>query len=148
MIASQADAQPEILRTALLGSSFHHIGVACYDLDREESAFSALGYSRETADFFDPIQGIDGRFLIGGGPRLELLKNHADRGPLTPWLKKGVRFYHVAYETDSLADAAATLARAGAKQVVAPVRAVAFDGRLISFHMLSNLSLVELISRT
>jgi methylmalonyl-CoA/ethylmalonyl-CoA epimerase len=148
MIASQAGAQPKLLRAELVGASFHHIGVACYDLDREEAAFAAFGYCREAADFFDPIQAIHGRFLVGGGPRLELLKNHADRGPLTPWLKKGVRFYHVAYETDNLAGAAATLARAGAKQVVAPVPAVAFDGRFISFHMLPNLSLVELISRT
>jgi len=129
-------------------ASFHHVGVACRDPDREEKTFEALGYRLESAEFFDPIQGIHGRFLIGGGPRLELLRNHAEPGVLTPWLQKGIRFYHLAYETSDLERQAASLAAGGAKQVVAPVPAVAFGGRLISFHMLPNLTLVELISRT
>lgn len=79
---------------------FHHVGVACRDFDSEERHFAALGYVREGADFHDPIQGIFGRFLIGGGPRLELLKNDREPGVLSGWLRKGVRFYHLAYETD------------------------------------------------
>jgi methylmalonyl-CoA/ethylmalonyl-CoA epimerase len=126
---------------------FHHIGVACRDLDAEEEAFSILGYAREGPEFYDPIQGIHGRFLVGGGPRLEILRNHEEPGVLSNWLKKGVRFYHLAYETDRFEECCAALAANGAKCVVSPVPAVAFGGRTISFHLMRNLTLVELINR-
>lgn len=106
-----------------------------------------LGYEPERPDFYDPIQGVHGRFLIGGGPRLELLRNHAEPGVLTPWLRKGVRFYHLAYEVDSLDVSGLMLVSQGAKALSHPVPAVAFEGRPICFYMLPNLSLVELIGR-
>lgn len=130
----------------LAGLAFHHIGVACRNLDAEERAFGLLGYHRERPEFCDPIQGVVGRFVIGGGPRLELLRNRSEPGVLSAWLRKGVRFYHLAYETGDLGQAAAQLLVAGAKALMEPVPAVAFDGRLICFYMLPNLSLVELIA--
>jgi methylmalonyl-CoA/ethylmalonyl-CoA epimerase len=33
---------------------FHHLGVACRDLDLEERAWTPMGYQRERADFRDP----------------------------------------------------------------------------------------------
>jgi methylmalonyl-CoA/ethylmalonyl-CoA epimerase len=130
----------------LPGLEFHHVGVACRNLDAEERAFALLGYRRERPEFFDPIQGVVGRFVIGGGPRLELLRNESEPGVLSPWLRKGVRFYHLAYETGDLAEAAVQLRAAGAKALMEPVPAVAFGGRLICFYMLANLTLVELIA--
>jgi methylmalonyl-CoA/ethylmalonyl-CoA epimerase len=128
------------------GLTFHHIGVACRDLEREERDFSILGYRREGTDFHDPTQGVHGRFLIGPGPRLELLKNDTNPGVLTPWLKKGIRFYHLAYESADMVQAGIELVAHQARQVVAPVPAVAFGGRLICFYMLRNMTLIELIS--
>ena len=125
---------------------FHHIGVACRDFESEERHFAQLGYHPESSDVFDPIQGVHIRFLVGGGPRLELLRNHAEPGVLTPWLRKGVRLYHIAYETPDIAASSRQLAAAGAKEVSAPVAAVAFGGRLVSFHLLANLTMIELIS--
>jgi methylmalonyl-CoA/ethylmalonyl-CoA epimerase len=127
--------------------TFHHIGIACRNLDAEEQAFSILGYVREGSEFYDPIQGVHGRFLVGGGPRLEILRNHDEPGVLSDWLKKGIRFYHLAYETDRFDECFAAFAAAGAKCVVPPVPAVAFGGRNISFHLMRNLTLVELINR-
>lgn len=132
----------------LSGLSFHHVGVACRDLESEAAAFAALGYVAERPDFYDPIQGVHGRFLVGNGPRLEFLRNHAEVGVLTPWLRKGVRFYHLAYEAQDFDAAGTGLVAAGGKQVGSPQPAVAFDGRLICFYMLQNLSLIELISAT
>lgn len=129
------------------GLEFHHVGVACRDLDAEERTFAMLGYRRERADFFDPIQGVHGRFIVGGGPRLELLRNDKEPGVLTSWIAKGVRFYHLAYEIDDLERGAAELVETGAKALMKPVPAVAFDGRPICFYMLPNLSLVELIGQ-
>jgi methylmalonyl-CoA/ethylmalonyl-CoA epimerase len=132
----------------LEGLAFHHVGVACRDLNTEERLFSALGYEREGPDFLDPIQGVHGRFLVRGGPRLELLCNQEGRGVLSAWLKNRTKFYHIAYETENLAGSGAELAQLGAKQVVAPVPAVAFGQRKIAFYMLPNLAMIELISRS
>ena len=48
--------------------SFHHIGVACKDLQVETEKLNILGYEREGDDFIDPIQGVKGRFLSGQVP--------------------------------------------------------------------------------
>lgn len=128
------------------GLAFHHIGVACRNFDSEEQKFAMLGYRREGPDFHDPQQGIHGRFLVGAGPRLELLRNDAEPGVLSPWLAKGIRFYHLAYEATDLDVEKMRLEAVGAKCVVEPVPAVAFGGRNICFLMLPNMTLVELIA--
>ena len=102
----------------LIGLEFHHVGVACLDLDREEERFALLGYRREGQDFHDPIQGVSGRFLVGGGPRVELLVPDTVNGVLEPWLKSGKKLYHLAYETFDIGDSCAKLIKAGSKVVV------------------------------
>ena len=124
---------------------FHHVGVACHDLDSESKHFSLLGYTQESPDFTDPAQGVSGRFLVGGGPRMELLKSLPGKGTLTPWLKSGIKLYHLAYETPDISNAIEHYRREGAKLIVSPVPAVAFSGRLIAFLMLPNMLLIELI---
>jgi methylmalonyl-CoA/ethylmalonyl-CoA epimerase len=125
---------------------FHHVGVACRDVEAESKLLSALGYRIEGEDFFDPVQGVSGRFMAGGGPRLELLTSLEQQGVLTPWLKTNIKLYHLAYETDEIEAGISELRQRGAKVLVRPVKAVAFEQRLISFVMLPNLLLVELIA--
>lgn len=129
-----------------MNATFHHIGVACRDLDSETKRFSVLGYQPEGADFTDPIQGVSGRFLIGGGPRLELLIPLSTEGCLAPWLKTGAKLYHLAYLTPDFSNEISRLRTQGAKTVVQPVPAVAFGGSQITFLMLPNMMLVELIA--
>ena len=100
--------------------------------------------------FEDPRQGVRGVFLGGQSPRLELLEPLAadgEGGVLEPWLKGGIKLYHLAYETDSLPDAIADLRRERAKVVVAPIPAVAFGGREIAFLLMPNRMLIELIAK-
>jgi methylmalonyl-CoA/ethylmalonyl-CoA epimerase len=125
--------------------TFHHVGVACRNLDGETKRFAALGYSAESLDFADPIQGVVGRFLVGGGPRMELLAPLAAGGVLTPWIKAGIKLYHLAYETSDFDGAVAHLRNAGGKMLVPPVPAVAFGNRRITFLMLPNMLMTELI---
>lgn len=128
------------------GARFHHIGVATKDIDAETRHYGALGYLPEGEDFVDPEQRIAGRFLVAEGqPRLELLANTADDGPLGPWLAKGVKLYHFAYEVPDLERAIDTFTETRARVVVPPVAAVAFGGRPIAFLMQPNGFLVELI---
>jgi methylmalonyl-CoA/ethylmalonyl-CoA epimerase len=63
------------------------------------------------------------------------------------WLRRGVKLYHVCYETDDLDDALATLREAGHRTVSAPAAAVAFDGRPVAFVMLRTRNLIELLQR-
>lgn len=128
------------------GLRFHHIGVACADLDVETRRLAVLGYVVEGPDFEDLVQGVRGRFLGGQAPRLELLVQTEAQGVLDPWLGNGTKLYHLAYEADDLAIAVDTLRREGARVVVPAVPAVAFDGRQITFLLLRTMLLVELIA--
>lgn len=124
---------------------FHHLGVACSDLDREAASWASLGYAAESQDFEDPLQGIAGRFLAGPGPRLELLMPLPGSDTLEPVLRAGRKVYHQGFETRRLEDDIARLRADRAKLVRPPMPAVAFGGRQIAFLMLANAFMVELI---
>ncbi|HLX27871.1 MAG TPA: VOC family protein [Casimicrobiaceae bacterium] len=133
---------------------FHHVGVACRSIDAEAAHFAMLGYRIEGSAFDDPVQGIRGFFMVGQGPRMELLEPLGDAahrgseksGVLAPWLSSGTKLYHLAYVAPELLHAIDAMRKRRAKLVVAPVPAVAFAGRKIAFVMLPNRLLVELIS--
>lgn len=127
------------------GLVFHHVGVACRDLDREQAAYELLGYVPEGDDFVDPVQGVRGRFLVGGGPRVELLVNLAGSTTLDPWLRGPARTYQQAYESPTFDATVAALTATGARVVSPPVPAVAFGGRRICFVMLRTMTLVEIV---
>jgi len=127
--------------------TFHHVGVASRDLPADVEAFRLLGYEPEGDEFVDHGQGIAGRFLVGTGPRIEVLEALPGSIILDPWLDKGVKFYHQAFEVDALDDALATLRDVGARVVSPPAPAVAFGGRPIAFILLRNMVMVELIQR-
>ncbi|MDS1141168.1 VOC family protein [Pusillimonas sp. SM2304] len=124
---------------------FHHIGYACRAIDKARVPFEALGYRQEGETFADPIQGVAGCFLVGAGPRLELLENLSNSNTLTPWLDAGVSMYHFAYQVGRL-DEGVEWARKRRGKLMAPAApAVAFDGRPICFVMLPGRLLIEFI---
>ena len=127
--------------------TFHHVGVACENIEQEAAHLATLGYVREGSVFEDPVQGVRGLFVGGQAPRLELLEPLGTSGVLTPWLKAGVKLYHLAYEAGGLEPAIAEMRKQRAKLIVPPVPAVAFGGRRIAFVMLPTRLLVELISK-
>ena len=127
---------------------FHHVGVACADVASEAERLAPLGYRMEGERFIDSRQGVRGLFLTGQAPRLELLEAiDAAPGVLTPWLRSGIKLYHLAYETSDLDASIERLRSDGAKLVVAAVEAVAFAGRRVAFLMLPNRMLIELIAK-
>jgi len=125
---------------------FHHIGVATESIARDEVVYAQLGYHRDGEEFVDPGQGVRGIFLVGPGPRLELLEPYEGSATLEPWLRAGSRLYHQAYEVDDL-DASLASARKELRAHVLrpPMPAPAFAGRPVSFLMLRNRSMIELI---
>jgi len=125
--------------------AFHHIGYACRSIDRARTPFDGLGYHQEGERFIDPVQGVAGCFLIGAGPRIELLENLENSETLTPWLDAGVSMYHLAYEVARLDDGLAWARLRRGKLMAAPAPAVAFGGRPICFVMLPDRLLIEFI---
>jgi methylmalonyl-CoA/ethylmalonyl-CoA epimerase len=130
-----------------LRCAFHHLGVACRDLDRESLPWLALGYRVESQVFEDPIQGVKGQFLVGPGPRLELLASLAPDQPVASMVRRGITLYHQGYETPLFDQTVAALSEANNKLVKGPVPAVAFGGRQIAFFVLPNMNIVEIIEK-
>lgn len=141
------DAQRDEERPPLPGLTFHHVGLACQDLAVETAAHAQLGFVAEGSVFEDPHQGVRGSFQVLGPFRVELLEPLDDRSPLTAWLQRGVKLYHVCYETDDLDAALTALTARGHRVVSPPAPAVAFAGRPVAFAMLRTRSLVELLQR-
>lgn len=128
-----------------LKCTFHHLGVACRNLDQEFEVWKALGYEAEGPDFEDPVQRVRGRFLTGPGPRLELLVALTPDSPVEAMVRRGIKFYHQAFETSAFDEAVAALKQANYKLATGPVPAVAFEERRIAFFFLPQLNLIELI---
>lgn len=128
-----------------LNCTFHHIGVACRDLDVEARYWLMLGYRVESPDFEDEVQRVRGRFLIGPGPRLELLVGTTPDSPVAGMVKRRVKMYHQAFETPDLDKAIAMLEESGARLTAPAAEAVAFGGRRIAFLFLPNGNILELI---
>lgn len=127
------------------GLSFHHLGVACRDLARELESWTRLGYRPEGEAFTDPVQKIHGRFVVGPGPRLELLAASEPGSPVDGYLQRGTKIYHQAFEAADFDAALAGLQATGARVTAGPVPAVAFGGRRIAFLMTPTLNLIEII---
>lgn len=127
------------------GFSFHHLGVACRDIDREREGWLRLGYALEGEAFTDPVQKIHGCFIIGPGPRLELLAPAAEGSPVEGYLQRGTKFYHQAFEARDFDGALQALQGKGLRVTAGPVPAVAFGGRRIAFLMTPTLNLIEII---
>lgn len=135
------------LPTLPAGYDFHHIGYATTSIDREQGLLEFLGYRQESKSFVDLVQGISGCFLIGLGPRIELLENLPESQTLTPWLNAGIKMYHLAYWVDSIDTTIEWVRSQRAKVIVQPVSAIAFGGRRISFVMFRNGLMLEFIEK-
>lgn len=124
---------------------FHHIGYASKSIDREIQVFGKIGYSLEGERFIDENQGVIGQFLVGNGPRMELLENINGRNTLTPILEKGMGMYHFGYQCENLNDSLKLANVQGAIIISEPKVSVAFHGKLIAFVMARNGFIIELI---
>jgi methylmalonyl-CoA/ethylmalonyl-CoA epimerase len=124
---------------------FHHLGVACDSVAVEAGRFEALGYRCEGPVFRDSIQRVEGTFMTGPGPRLELLAPLDASSPVSSWLEKGVKYYHQGFEILSMTDALKELVAQRGVVVASPEPSIAFGGRSIAFVMLPGMILIELI---
>ena len=130
----------------IVGLEFHHVGVACERIDDETEFWTGLGYQAEGEPFVDGEQGIRGRFMTGGGPRIELIEALEGSTTLAPWLKRNTKFYHMGYFADDF-DAAFEQIRAQRALVLrAPVQSTYFGAR-IAFLLMPNTAVIEIMER-
>src|SRR6185437_14294043 len=112
--------------TRMTEATFHHIGVACRSIDAEINGMAVLGYASEGPAVEDPIQKVRVQFFLGGGPRLELIEPTTQDSPVRDILKRGGKFYHIAYEVEDFQQAIRTFETRNYMQVSPIARAVAF----------------------
>lgn len=124
---------------------FHHVGMACRKIAAELPELAIAGYSPEGPLFEDPIQRVRIQFVSGGGPRLELIEPAGTESPVAGILKRGSKFYHLAYEVDRFDDAIASFRAQQYFPLSSPAPAVAFDMRHVVFLASATLTLIELI---
>lgn len=127
--------------------TFHHIGLACKSIAAEMKSHQSLGYTMEGKPFHDPIQQINGIFIVHGPMRIELIEPAGAHSPVNGLLAKGIKMYHQCFECNNIDTSISYLEAQGAKVITAPVPAVAFGGRKIAFLMLRTQLIVELIQR-
>ncbi|MGA9990106.1 MAG: VOC family protein [Terriglobales bacterium] len=131
---------------------FHHIGVACHPdattQGAERAKFELLGYRCEGEEWTDERLGMRGQFMTAAdseAPRLELVAPYGSQNPVTLWLERGVKLYHLAFLATDLSAELERMRTNGAKLMLPPTPAVGFGGRKVAFVMLPNRLLVELV---
>lgn len=123
----------------------NHIGVATKDIERELKIFEKLGYKVASDVFVDQIQKIRGIFIEAENqPRLELLENLTEDGPLNSHLARGNKFYHFAYETSDIEKDLEILCKETKAMVIVPITVAVYFEK-ICFVMLPNMMIVELV---
>jgi methylmalonyl-CoA/ethylmalonyl-CoA epimerase len=125
--------------------TFHHIGLACRNIDSEMPGLRQLGYTAEGDAVEDPLQQVRVQFFTGGGPRIELVVPTTADSPVSGLIKRGTRLYHLAYVVPDLDAAVAELERERFRCVSLPAPAVAFGMRRIVFLLSDTGMLIELI---
>jgi len=126
--------------------TFHHVGLACRSIAEETQIISALGYASEGAAVEDPIQKVRVQFFAGAGPRVELIEPTASDSPVAGILKRGTKFYHVAYEVENVDQAVRDLEGASFRALGPAAPAKAFGMRRIVFMMSATGTVIELIA--
>ena len=131
---------------SLVPLKFHHVGIACENLESEKQYYQLLGYQEELA-FIDPIQKVHGVFMILDSMRIEILEATDASSPILSYIKRGVKMYHQAFTSNDFTRHSQFLIDNGNVQLGAPQPAVAFAGAQICFFLNRNNSLIELIDQ-
>jgi len=123
---------------------FHHLGVACHDLEKGISEYQSFGYEEESESFTDASIGIKGIFMIKkDAPRIELVQNLPGFTVLDAWLSSGSPMYHIAFTINESFHSFQK--ERGEILVFGPIPAVAFANQEVWFTLRKNRQLVEYI---
>jgi methylmalonyl-CoA/ethylmalonyl-CoA epimerase len=130
--------------------NFNHIGVAVENIEMAIKIYTDLGYTiKDQKRYLDPIQKVNICFMQKcGHPLIELVSPQGSSSPINRILKlNGPTPYHTCYEVDSIDDEILILKTKGFIQITKPQKAIAFQGRLVSFLINRHIGLIELLQK-
>ncbi len=123
---------------------FHHLGVACKDIQAELQSIRKLHkIIEETSVVFDENQKAELCMItVEDGLNIELVSG----APVENLLKKRISYYHICYEVDDIDQSIETLIENGGMLISPPKEAILFNNRKVAFLMLSY-GIVELLNK-
>ena len=115
----------------MLGLAFHHIGVACSDIDRAaDFILRTHVIVSDTGTIFDSVQNAQVRLFNDRQPgAIELVSGPA----VAKVLRHQTTYYHVCYATQDLGQTLDLARQAGMLLVSPPKEAILFGGRRVAF---------------
>jgi methylmalonyl-CoA/ethylmalonyl-CoA epimerase len=124
----------------------HHIGLVVPSLEAGHAILGALGFDVGAPTFADPIQKVTVQFIDAGGDvSIELIAPGNGDSPVSRFVaERGAGLHHLCYEVPDIDAACGYLRNQRSVMTCAPVPAVAFGGRRISFHYWQK-QLIELL---
>lgn len=128
------------------GMVFHHVGIACEDMDATARQYEALGYKKGQV-VLDELQNIRICFLEHDAmPRLELLSAVDETSPVVQTLKKnGTTPYHICYAVANLEETIKSLKEQRFLVVAKPKPACAIENHRVAFLYHKEVGLIELV---
>jgi Glyoxalase/Bleomycin resistance protein/Dioxygenase superfamily len=130
------------------GLAFHHLGLATMDPKAASQFLTGLGYQIGPT-IFDPLQNVHLAMCAHGEmPDVEIISPAEGSGPLDKLLAthgNGL-IYHMCYtaaDLDKSLDAIES--EVGIRLVSPPKRAVLFGGKQVSFYLIEDVGLIEII---
>ena len=123
----------------------HHIGIATYNIEKEFQIYKILGYKKSSLLFEDKNQKVRGLFIEAENqPRFELLENISNDGPLNDILSRGIKYYHMAYETENIEKSFFWATKTLKAVIICPVIKANYFKK-VCFLMLRNGSIIEFV---
>ncbi len=129
------------------GLRFHHLGLAVPAPDKAFHFLGALGYTKG-ASTFDPLQNVNLAMRHHAEmPDVEVIWPGEGASPIDQMVRRGNMIYHMCYVTgDAEASVAAMKAEGLRVQSLGmPKPAKLFGGVPVSFHLVDQVGLIELI---
>ncbi len=120
----------------------HHLGYACEDIGNAIKYFCEFYEIKNIGDMiFDELQNVYLCLLeTKDNSRIELVSGNS----VKKYLKEKISFYHTCYEVEDLFAVSSSYKNKGAIEVVPPIPAKLFDGRLVTF-LQTEAGLIELL---
>jgi len=127
---------------------FHHVGVACFDIEETCSFYEKMGYERSET-IIDTLQNIKICFLSNDHlPVIELLAPVDEKSPVNRILKSvGVSPYHFCYEVNDIETAIKEMRKEHFMIVSRPIPACAMENKKVCFLYSKVVGLIELVEK-
>ncbi|RCH54888.1 VOC family protein [Mucilaginibacter hurinus] len=122
---------------------FHHVGVACRDINEGIAEMSKIHEISVVSKIVkDEQQNAELCMLtLADGVNIELIAGKQVEG----FVKKGITYYHLCYEVENINTEIERLEKEGAYLLSAPKPAILFDNREVAFLHVSY-GIIELLS--